>query len=129
MSVLMINGTGDPLIPFEGGDVRLLGIGGRGQVLKTTETVQRWVQHNGCKTEPQVEELPDADPNDGTRVQRIVYGNGREGAEVILYKIAEGGHTWPGGIQYLSPKLVGRVCRDIKATEIIWEFFSRHQRN
>jgi poly(3-hydroxybutyrate) depolymerase len=32
----------------------------------------------------------------GLTVTRAAYGLGKEGAEVVLYTIADGGHTWPG---------------------------------
>ena len=47
---------------------------------------------------------------------------------MVLYRIEGGGHTWPGGKQYLPPGLVGRVCRDIDGTRTIFEFFARHRR-
>jgi polyhydroxybutyrate depolymerase len=128
ISVLMINGTEDPLIPYEGGDVKVFGAGGRGKILKTTDTTKLWIDHNRCSAEAKFDELKDTSPKDGTRVERFVYGEGKEGTEVILYKIIGGGHAWPGGVQYLSPQIIGRVCLDIRATDIIWEFFSRHQR-
>jgi poly(3-hydroxybutyrate) depolymerase len=37
-----------------------------------------------------------------------------------------GGHTWPGGYQYLPEFLIGRTSRDFKATSIIWNFFNAH---
>jgi len=48
-----------------------------------------------------VTEEPDRDPMDGTRVIRKEYNNGVDGTEVILYVVDGGGHTWPGGLQYL----------------------------
>jgi polyhydroxybutyrate depolymerase len=45
---------------------------------------------------------------------------------VALLRLEGGGHTWPGGAQYLPAMLVGRVCRDFDATAVIWEFFRRH---
>ena len=29
-------------------------------------------------------------------------------------------------MQYLPERLIGRVCRDINGTEVIWEFFQSH---
>ena len=39
-----------------------------------------------------------------------------------------GGHTWPGGTQYLAPALIGRVCRDFDASAVIFRFFDEHGR-
>ena len=51
-----------------------------------------------------------------------------EGTSVQLYAIDGGGHTWPGGRQYLSPRIVGRVNRDVDATATMWAFFVDHGR-
>jgi len=44
-------------------------------------------------------------------------------SKVVLYRIEGGGHTWPGGLQYLPVRLVGRTTRDINGCDEIWEFF------
>ncbi|NKY29434.1 hypothetical protein [Nocardia gamkensis] len=45
---------------------------------------------------------------------------------VVLYTVTNGGHTWPGGEQYLPKALVGAVSRQFDASEIIWQFFAAH---
>lgn len=130
VSVLIMNGTEDPLVPYGGGTiVGPLGRVERGEVVSTADTVVWWVRRNHCAAEPRVTMLPDAAADDGTRVQRALYRGGDHGSEVALYTVIGGGHTWPGGPQYLPPRLVGRVCRDIDANEVIWDFFKRHRRN
>jgi polyhydroxybutyrate depolymerase len=42
---------------------------------------------------------------------------------VTLLEVRGGGHTWPGGSQYLPDFLVGRVSRDFDASEEIFDFF------
>ena len=44
-------------------------------------------------------------------VTRFRYPKGKDGTEVVLYKIDGGGHTWPNGMRYLSEKLIGKVAR------------------
>jgi polyhydroxybutyrate depolymerase len=130
VSVLAINNVDDPLVPFDGGEiyghfhtVKL------GKVLSTEESVMFWVKHNRCSLEPVVTEEPDRDPKDGTLVTSKQYLNGKEGTEVILYIVDGGGHTWPGGIQYLPKWVIGKTSRDFNAAEVIWDFFKRHSRN
>jgi polyhydroxybutyrate depolymerase len=130
VSILAINNVDDPLVPFDGGEiyghfhrVKL------GKVLSTEESVMFWVKHNRCSLEPVVTEEPDRDPKDGTFVTSKHYLNGKEGTEVILYIVDGGGHTWPGGIQYLPKWVIGKTSRDFNATEVIWDFFKRHYRN
>ncbi len=123
VSVLVINGTEDPLILWEGGEIQA-GQQKLGKTLSVPETVQYWVVHNGCAL-VDTTWLPDGDFEDGTRVFREVYRNDR-GCEVILYSIEGGGHTWPGGPQYSSERSIGKTCYDINASEVIWQFFTEH---
>jgi polyhydroxybutyrate depolymerase len=130
VSVLAINNVNDPLVPFDGGEiyghfhrVKL------GKVLSTEESVMFWVKHNRCSLEPVVTEEPDTDPKDGTRVISKQYLNHSNGTEVVLYIVEGGGHTWPGGIQYLPARMIGKTSRDFNATEVIWSFFKRHSRD
>ncbi len=129
VSVLAINNVMDPLVPFEGGEI--YGQFHRiklGKVLSVDESVRFWVNRNMCSPTPVVTEEPDRAPRDGTRVTRKEYLNGKDGTEVILYVIDGGGHTWPGGFQYLPAWIIGKTSKDIDANEIIWAFFKRHSK-
>jgi polyhydroxybutyrate depolymerase len=125
VSVLMVNGADDPLVPFLGGRVRVFGRVRSGRVASVGETVAFWARHNGCGATPVITREPDRDPSDGVTVRREAFGRCRNGSEVILYVMEGGGHVWPGGPQYLPSRLIGRASRDIDS-EVIWEFFSRH---
>lgn len=126
VSVLMMPGTEDPLVPWEGGEIGFRRGRKFGRVLSVRESIDFWVKQNRCSGSPVVTYEPDRDPKDGTRVRRETYGSCGEGAEVILYAIEGGGHTWPGGDQYLPASIIGRTNRDIDANEAIWSFFKRH---
>ena len=125
VSVLIINGTKDPLMPWKGGYAHL----GRlkvGKVLSTHDTVKFWIANNKCQSKPTVTLKPDKDPKDGTRVSCEVYSGGKNRTEVTLYTVQDGGHTWPNGFQYLPKLIIGRTSRDINANEVIWDFFKKH---
>jgi polyhydroxybutyrate depolymerase len=122
VSVMMIHGTEDPLVPFAGGGRR------RHVLLSATDTARHWARVAGCSLAPTVYDLPDS-AHDGTRVRCEVYSGGLEGAEAVLYVIEGGGHTWPGGIPYLPERIIGRTSRQMDASEIIWDFFQRHTRS
>ncbi len=126
VSALIIAGTKDPLMPWEGGAIRF-GRHYRGRVQSAFNTVNYWAAHNRCASPPVVTDDPDKDPKDGARVKHEVY-NCQEGSEVILYTIEGGGHTWPDGYQYLPERIVGKASRDINANAVIWIFFKRHAR-
>ena len=120
VSVLMLQGTRDPLVPYHGGAVAF----GRGKIIDTEEAARRWAALNGGR-EPVREPLP-ADGKDRCGGLRTIYPGGRDGSEVTLVRLDGGGHTWPGGAQYLPERLIGRVCRDFDATVLIWDFFKAH---
>jgi polyhydroxybutyrate depolymerase len=129
LPVLVINGTDDPLVHWEGGDVT--GPFGRrtmARVLSVQKSVRFWVARNECSLTPVVAHESDLDPSDGTRIRREYYGMGRDGAEVVLYAVEGGGHTWPGGKQYLPAFVIGKTSRDMDACRVIWEFFMKHHR-
>jgi polyhydroxybutyrate depolymerase len=122
MNVMIINGTDDPIIPYAGGDIKLLGIK-RGRVVPTDDTVSYWVSFDKCRGNGDQELLPDTDPGDKTRVKKISYNNCDGGARVILYRVEGGGHTWPGGVHYMFSSIIGYTSRDFNACDEIWNFF------
>ena len=127
VSVLLMPGTEDPLVPWAGGDIGFPGATRKvGKVLSVAESVAAWVALNRCTPPPSASWEPDRDPNDGTRVRREAYGPCRDGTEVVLLAVEGGGHTWPGGWQYFPERVIGRTSRDIDANEVIWSFFKRH---
>ncbi len=125
VSVLIINGTEDPLVPYNGGLVSFLSIK-RGKVISVADTVKFWVTCDGCPATPQIEQLPHLNANDSTSTDVERYTGCRDGTEVVLYRVNGGGHTWPGGHQYMSERFIGKTSRDFSATETIWQFFKLH---
>jgi polyhydroxybutyrate depolymerase len=115
--ILVLNGTADRIVPYSGGQV----MGGRGAILSTETTMALWAANNGCSGDPVETLLPHLNPRDKTQVYVRSYPNGR--APVVLYRIENGGHNWPGGPQILPIRMIGRVARDINATQVIWDFF------
>jgi polyhydroxybutyrate depolymerase len=124
VAVLMLVGLNDPLIPYEGGEVRI-GLSRRGTVISAVESARFWAEVNGCAEEPVSTALDDKDPNDGTRIYQTRFTDCA--APVELYTVEGGGHTWPGGWQYLGERLVGVTSRDIDANVLIWTFFDSVQ--
>jgi polyhydroxybutyrate depolymerase len=120
--ILLMNSTEDMFVPFAGGPLPLTP---EIEVLSSREIVKRWVDLNGCGSQALVTEFPDQ-ADDGTRARREVYADCRGAAEVAYYVVKGGGHTWPGGLQYMDESEIGKTSRDLDASELIWEFFSRH---
>ena len=121
VSLAVFNGTEDPLVPYNGGQITVFRRQ-RGEVLSTDETIRIWRKKNRCTSEARVTELPNITA-DGTRVIKIEYSQCKNESKVLLYRIDGGGHTWPDGRQYLPVRRIGRTTRDINGCDAIWEFF------
>jgi polyhydroxybutyrate depolymerase len=125
VSVIDSHGTADPVVPFNGGDVH--GRGGITHAISVTAMVDKWRSVDGCQGPPSAEELPDV--ADGTYVRRFDSTACVAHAEVVFYQIDNGGHTWPGGRQYLPKAVIGATTRAFDASEVIAQFFLAHGRN
>lgn len=125
--IMFFNATTDPLMPWNGGDIRsgmMRGVGGK--VASTPQTLDFWAQVNGCSGE-QVQSLPDR-TNDGTSVQRHSFASCAR-APAVLFEVDGGGHTWPGGPEAqraIVKRVVGPTSQDISATATLLDFFSRY---
>ncbi len=118
--VIHFHGTNDTLVHFDGADGRAK----RFLPFKSVdETMRCWVKLNGCPAEPTVFELPDK-TDDGTTVTCKCWGPGEQGAEVVLYTITGGGHTWPGKARIVE--FLGKSTKEISANDLLWEFFQKH---
>jgi len=126
--VVEIHGSTDPGWPYLGGENKTSlwnFIGSTpGNFISIPATVSGWVARNGCGN-PTTTNLS-SKVNDGTTVTKTVYAGCKNNADVVLYKIANGGHTWPDGWQYLAEKYVGITTRNLNANEVIWDFFKAH---
>ena len=128
VSTLIINGTEDPLVPWEGGDIQM-GEMSLGNVLSVSDTVNFWISNNNCYVQPEVTRLSERNVNDGTSVWMETFSDCTSGTEVVLFGIDGGGHTWPGGYQYADEHLIGKTSQEFDASEIIWQFFKKHPMN
>jgi len=129
ISILFVHGDDDDVVPFNGGSIGVSGALEEKTIRKATSAAQAvgyWVKANQCSDKPVITNIPDAKPSDGTHAVRKVYSGGKNGTEVILIAIQNGGHTWPSGWQYLPESIVGKTSRVVNASEEIWNLFQRH---
>lgn len=124
--ILMIAGTKDPRVKWEGGALLK---NHEGRALSVKATVDFWVRHDVCDPTPERISLPHRGTRHWTRVWRDVYRGKTPDSEVVLYTVEGGGHTWPGGALFQMQCRLGHVNRDFSATEVIWEFFKRHPKS
>ena len=120
--LMFIHAAGDPLVPFVGGPITVLGKKSRGSVLSAAETVARYAVRNRCGAWEEIA-ITDHFPDDGTRVRLHTYRGCAQ--PLFQYIIDGGGHTWPGNRnRSWVQKLLGRTSRDISATFEIETFFT-----
>ena len=99
-----IHGTADKTSRW-GGDHE--NKGGWGAYIPVPLAVAAIAANNRCTTE--VTDTVPSLPESGKTVVRTVYGNSPSGADVVLYRIEGGKHSW--------------AKKDIETSEIIWNFF------
>ncbi len=110
--VMMVNGTDDLIIPYEGGKVKLFGKP-LGNVISAEATAEAFAQsHNEAKV-AQTVFLPHLNPDDTTSVEKKAWL--QDGHElIVLFTVLGGGHVVPQSIAKF-PRLMGKVNRDLSA--------------
>jgi polyhydroxybutyrate depolymerase len=129
--IIHFHGLEDRGWPFNGGK-SIVADDQTGIMAPVPETIKKWTERNGCAAAPLKGEIPDK-AGDGTSVMWERYGQCRNGAEVVLYKINGGGHTWPNGWEYWEDTIFelvkdrfGKITHNISANDLMWEFFKKH---
>ena len=106
VSIMIVNGTTDPVNPYNGGVVTSTGVV-LGTVRSTDATVAYWSRINGFTGAPVKTLLPDTDPADGKTIEQYRYHDAAK-HDVVLLKVINGKHDYPNDIDVY-----------VKA----WEFF------
>lgn len=114
LPTLYIIGRDDPLELPKGGTFRVRGE----EVVQPPieQNLSQWRQLDRCDSKP----TSDART---VGVERITFGDCANGAQVVEYFIDDMGHVWPGGINRLPERLVGKPTDKLNATDVIWTFF------
>jgi polyhydroxybutyrate depolymerase len=122
VGVLIMNGTEDKLLPYNGGAM----IAGRGKVKSTADTIDFFIKHNNANPSAITYIYPDIDTSDQSTITRYTCADGDNGTQVILYKVNEGGHAQPSlNVRHRWPIMIfiGPQNGDIESAEEIWNFF------
>lgn len=113
--VMIVQGTDDTVVPWTGY------MAGRGGYMSAADSLRYWGWHNNCQTYSGISPQ-EAVEDDGTLVLTQRYTDCTDGADVVLYGIYYGGHTWPGH-PFGSPDTLGVTSMRIDASRVIWAFF------
>jgi len=117
VSVIAIHGTADELVDYDGG--QFPPIAGRRSYVGAADATSFWKAQNHCAmtSEPVVYD----------NVRKARFSRCDDGAEVVLYTIEGGNHSWPGGRRVSI--FGGAPSPDLPATDLIWEFFAAHPKH
>jgi polyhydroxybutyrate depolymerase len=136
--VLTFHGTGDEFVAFSGGlgpraetasandgTGRMLGETSGGKAVArsagTAKNAAAWAKRNHCSPKPTETKVA----SDVTLVRYRCPKN----ADVEVYRIEGGGHTWPGSeFSRAIEAAVGPTTFSINADEVMWAFFQAHPR-
>ena len=122
-SLMIMNGDDDPIVPFDGGEVNLLGIFlKRGNVLSWRASGEYFARLDHLAGTPERRETQVAD---GVHVEQLLW-QGNTGVELDILAIHGGGHGMPQ--PYLRyPRLLGPTAREPNGPALIWDFFARQR--
>lgn len=95
--VMIVNGTDDPINPYQGGPVILGKNMTMGNVRSTDQTFAYWADLAGYAGEPAKEALPDTDTADGKTIERYTHRQ-RGKPEIVLLKVIGGKHDYPNDV-------------------------------
>jgi polyhydroxybutyrate depolymerase len=112
--MIAFHGTADPTVPYEGGSVWLFPV----RWPAVSSWVANWAERNRCAATP-------VESTVAPEVTRRAYTACADDADVVLYTVIGGGHTWPGGAP-LPEWLAGRTSNSVHASSRMWEFFGEH---
>ena len=77
-----------------------------------------WARRNRCAPDARDVEIADG-------ITRREYRQCASEADVVLYTLRDGGHTWPGGAE-LPEWFAGKTIDEFDATAEMWRFFEQH---
>lgn len=124
-STMILNGTEDPLVPYAGGEINLLGLFYKGgQVISSTASAQYFADRNRIAGQPQVSLTQTAL---GTRVEHARWQAADGRTEVELVTLHGAGHGLPQPWAR-RPRLLGPSPMEPNGPALIWAFFERQSK-
>jgi poly(3-hydroxybutyrate) depolymerase len=117
VSLMMITGTSDPVVPHGGGTEKNLNLA----TLSADDSAKAWAKINHCGDKPSHSKLPSKGKG-GMETKIDTFQGCSQDAQVVLYSVKGAGNTWPGGEQYEPENAIGKTSNDFSGNEAIWNF-------
>jgi len=121
VSTLHVHGTADPCWPLDGGAGGCIDPS-PGNFVGVEVSLDATAAKLGCEAAPSSEPVPDS-AADGMTTTRLRWQGCRGASRLEFLRVSGGGHTWPGGFQYLPVANVGAGTSDFDANAEIMGFF------
>ncbi len=121
ISIMHVQGTADPCALYNGGVCGSC-LGSKPIAAQSAENmVNFWTKKDRCLDEPKI-------IYQKGNAKCVIYSQCETGIEIEFCTIDGGGHTWPGGNQYLPEEKIGSVSNDMSFDQM-WEFLEKHTLN
>lgn len=117
VSLMMITGTSDPVVPHGGGTEHNLNLA----TLSADDSAKAWAKIDHCGEKPEHSKLP-SHGKGGMEAKIDTYDGCGQNSQVVLYNVKGAGNTWPSGEQYEPENAIGKTSNDFSANEVIWNF-------
>ena len=118
MPIIHFHGLLDGHVPYNGGVGPKIVGPDRIPRKSVDETITVWINYNKLSSVPvRTGKLGNANFKE--------YGSDKDKAPIILWTLTDAGHTWPGGKTQMSA--LGPVNQDIKASQVMWDFFKNRR--
>jgi polyhydroxybutyrate depolymerase len=138
ISVIAFHGQHNSIVPYKGGSTRF----SERHFLSVEDAHEFWGEADTCPAgDPKFEavlttaganltseeakkEIYETEHLSQVKVFRETYSPCKDGTEVVFYGLNDGNHKWPGGVELRYRGL--STPKEVKATDLMWEFFAKH---
>ncbi|PJZ46564.1 alpha/beta hydrolase family esterase [Leptospira brenneri] len=117
VSVGIMAGTEDPIVPFSGGYVR-----DGGEILSVEDSILRWKEWNSCKEPANQKTENYKEESTELKIDFIRYESCAENTKVGLIQLNGLGHSWPGETPMIPFIDQGKTTNVLDGSKLVWDF-------
>ena len=114
IAILLAHGDTDEHVKYEGKEEKYNSV---------EETISYYRNHNESNNDQVTKTINPIE--DETSVNITIYGGDKD---VVLIKIENGGHTWPGADDFNVGFPLGKTTHDILFNDVMWKFFTSNKK-
>ncbi len=131
ISILLINGAEDRLIPLEERDRARFRLP---ELVSVEQTARFWADVNRCSPLPAYKTRLDLDVRRSGFAREAVYPQCRSNTQVMIFALHGSGHGWPEAtlsplMGFAAKQVLGASLEGQNVSDVVWRFLSRQQRD